>query len=467
MIRFGVPELPDSLHPLFATDAMSARVARLLYLPLVDFDERQQPVPVLASWTRLAPDHYRFELNAGTPAFSDGSTLDAADVAATYRFVLDPANASPLRASLDLIKSVEVVSDSTIDFLLSRADPQFPAYLTLGIVPAEALQGAQSRSNAPPGNGPFVAEGGDGFAVLTLRRHDGQRVEFVATRDPVVRVLKLLRGEIHVLQNDLPPELFAYLDGQPGIRTLVHPGTNFTYLGFNLEDPVTGDIRVRRAIAHALDRADINRYVFRERTRPAQTLFPPDHWLGADLPPYPHDPGLARQLLAEAGYDDSRPAVLTYKTSADPFRLRLASILQAQLADVGIRADIRSYDWGTFYGDIKNGNFQLYSLTWVGLKTPDSFRYLFHSGSVPPQGANRGRYRSADVDHLIEAAEGLGDPAAQTAAYRRLQEILLADLPYVPLWYEDHIAVHRDEVTGYRVVSDGNYDGLEAVRWAQ
>ena len=463
-----MPDLPATLHPLYATDAVSARIARLLYRPLVDFDERQQPIPVLADWSRLAPDRYRFRLKADIPSFSDGSSLDAGDVAATYRFILDAGNASPLRASLDLIESIEVVGESTVDFLLSRADPQFPAYLTVGIAPAEALEGEQSKSRTPPGNGAFVVEGGDGATVLTLRRRgDGQRVALVATRDPVVRVLKLLRGEIQILQNDLPPELFAYLEQQPRVRVTVHPGTNFTYLGFNLEDPVTGDIRVRRAIAHAIDRTAIARHVFRDRIRPAQTLFPPDHWLGADLPPYRHDPELAEQLLAEAGYGADNPVRVNYKTSADPFRLRLASILQAQLAAVGIEVDLRSYDWGTFYGDIKRGNFQLYSLTWVGLKTPDSFRYLFHSGSVPPQGANRGRYRSVSADELIEAAERLEDPADQSSAYRRLQNVLLAELPYVPLWYEDHIAVHRTEITGYRMALDGNYDGLEHVSWAK
>jgi peptide/nickel transport system substrate-binding protein len=159
--------------------------------------------------------------------------------------------------------------------------------------------------------------------------------------------------------------------------------------------------------------------------------------------------------------------MLDYKTSADPFRLRLASILQAQLAAVGIEVDLRSYDWGTFYGDVKSGNFQLYSLTWVGLKTPDSFRYLFHSGSVPPHGANRGRYRSGEADGLIEAAERLDDASGQSAVYRRLQEVLLAQLPYVPLWYEDHIAVHRAGITGYRIALDGNYDGLDTVRWVE
>jgi len=466
VIRFGVPQLPDNLNPLQATDAMSARVARLLYLPLVDFDERQQPRPLLADWSVVSPRSYRFVLRRNSPVFSDGKEITAHDVAATYRHVLDPANASPLRGSLALIEAIEVLDERTIEFSLSRPDPHFPAYLAVGIVPAAALASGWALNERPLGNGPFDFLESDGHTAMRLRRRaDGQLVELVAVRDPVVRVLKLLRGEIHLLQNDLPPELFAHLEEQTGITVDTHPGTNFTYLGFNLEDAATGDVRVRRAIAHAIDREAIARHVFRGRVALAEALFPPDHWLGARLAPHARDLDRARTLLAAAGYDESRPLVLNYKTSSDPFRLRLASILQAQLGDAGIEVQLRSYDWGTFFGDIKAGNFQLYSLTWVGLKTPDSFRYLFHSDSLPPQGANRGRYRSTRADGLIEQAEVVQRPEDQIPVYRELQRLLHDELPYVPLWYEDHVAAYREEIRGYRMAADGNYDGLSTIRW--
>jgi peptide/nickel transport system substrate-binding protein len=127
---------------------------------------------------------------------------------------------------------------------------------------------------------------------------------------------------------------------------------------------------------------------------------------------------------------------------------------------------VQSYDWGTFYGDIKAGRFQLYSLSWVGIRTPDIFRYAFASSSVPPEGANRGRYRSCEADRLMEAARREPDLKRQAVLYRKLQALLLADLPYVPLWYEDQIFACRREVRGYRLAPDGNYDGLDLVELA-
>jgi peptide/nickel transport system substrate-binding protein len=132
---------------------------------------------------------------------------------------------------------------------------------------------------------------------------------------------------------------------------------------------------------------------------------------------------------------------------------------------VGIEVDLRSYDWGTFFGDIKAGRFQLYSLTWVGLRTPNSFRYLFASDSIPPRGANRGRYANAEVDRLLTQAEQQPALAAMAQHYQQVQQILHRDLPYIPLWYEDHLLAMREEIEGYTLQADGNYDGLNQVAW--
>jgi peptide/nickel transport system substrate-binding protein len=138
-------------------------------------------------------------------------------------------------------------------------------------------------------------------------------------------------------------------------------------------------------------------------------------------------------------------------------------VIQHQLGQAGIETTIRSYDWGTFFGDVKAGRFQVYSLAWVGVSTPDIFRYAFHSASVPPQGANRGRFRSATVDALIEAAEQSTDMADLARLFRAVQAELHAAHAFVPLWREHNVAAVRREVEGYRLARDGNYDGLASI----
>lgn len=466
ILRMGLAKMPSTLDPRFSTDAASSRVNRLLYRGLVDHDGQSRPLPDLAEWQQLSPRHYRFTLFEDNAPFSNGDVLTAIDVKATFDSILDPATASPHRGTLQHIESVSVVDPQHIDFHLQRADPLFPGLLDIGILPAKLIAGNHPFSSSPVGNGPFILMARPHDKALRLqRRSDGSELQLEEAADPTVRVLKLLHGGIDLLQNDLLPELLAYLEGDERFRLLSSRGTTFSYLGFNLEDPVSGNPVIRQAIAHAIDREAIIHYLFHDRASPADSVLAPGHWARAEgLRTYDHDPDEARRLLGTLGYGLQKPLAIEFKSSTDPFRLRLATIIQAQLAAVGIDMRIRSYEWGAFYGDIKAGRFQMYSLAWVGVKSPDILRYVFHSNSLPPQGANRGRYRNAQVDAWLAAAESNTDEAERIAAYGAVQRQVMEDLVYVPLWYEQNVAVAHRSLTGYRPGIDGNYDALATAK---
>lgn len=459
-IRFAISSAPVTLDPRFATDAASSRINRLIYQRLVDFDEAIQPVASLAQWQLISDQHYRFTLR-GDAQFHDGTPLRADDVVATYRSILDPETASPHRAALTLIERVEASGENQVDFYLNKRDPLFPGYLVIGILPKALLDAEHPFNRQPVGSGPFsfVAWPEEGRLLLE-RLADNTQLTFLRVKDPTVRALKLIRGEVDLLQNDLPAEIVSHLKEQ-GMQVTRRDGSNFSYLGFNLEDEATGRQEIREAIAYALDRDEIIEYVFAGGAREATSLLPPSHWAGhPGLEPYPYYPQKSRELLASVGISQDQRIRVTYKTSSDPFRIRLATVIQHQLSEVGIDVDVQSYDWGTFYGDIKKGVFQMYSLAWVGIKTPDIYRYVFHSEMIPPNGANRGRYRNSEVDQLIEQAEQAEQLPERVAAYRELQQQVFEELPYVPLWYEDHVMVARPEISGYALSSDGNYDGV-------
>jgi len=398
-IRIGVPAPPLTLDPRYASDAMSARLVRLLHRAPVRLDGAGQAQPDLARWTRLGPRRYRVTLREAA-RFDDGSPVVAADLAATYRAVLDPALASPLAGTLANVRRVTAVDRRSVDFELARPDPLFPATLTIGVLAARDLAADSARDAWRRSSGAFtrLERAADGRTRLR-RRDDGSVFTFVPVHDSTARALQLLAGELDIVQGNLAPEVHAWLAAQPGLVGLAAAGTTYAYLGFNLADPVTAQLAVRQAVAHAIDRAAIVRHLFLGTARVAVGLFAPGHWLAAATLAAPaHDPARARALLAAAGYGAERPLRLTYKTSSDPFRLRLAAVMQAQLAAVGIDLVIESHDWGTFYGDVTRGRFQLYGLSWVGLALPDIYRQAFHSSALPPAGANRGAYREAAVD---------------------------------------------------------------------
>ena len=464
-IRFGLESAPVTLDPRFSTDAASYRITRLIYRSLVDFDDNFQFIPDLADWEMLASQHYRFTLGNKGRKFHHGERLIADDVKATYDYVLDINNASPHRGSIAVIKSIDVIDEDTVDFLLQHPDPLFPGRLVIGILPAALIDSDHPFNRQPFGSGPVALQEWPNDGDLSLIRLDDKQVlKMITVKDPTVRILKLLRGELDILQGDIPREMIRWLEEQDKTQIEKAQGDTFTYMGFNMADPVTSQLPVRQAIAHAINRDEIIEYVMDNTARKAGAMLPPEHWSGnAELTGVEFDPEESKRLLKVTGYDELKPLQIIYKTSNNPFRVRLATIIQYQLKQVGIEVDVRSYDWGTFYGDIKAGRFQMYSLSWVGLKIPDIFRYAFHSTSLPPNGANRGRFKDATADTMIEAAESKQDLGEQARLYQDLQAYLHEQLPYIPLWYEDNILVTAKDISGYTLASDGNYDGLLTV----
>jgi peptide/nickel transport system substrate-binding protein len=449
-IRFAVAQAPLTLDPRYATDAASERVNRLIYRSLVDFDAHFRPVPALASWRQLDPLHYRFSLGHAGRRFHDGTTLSAADVAATYQSLLALKD-SPHAAEFANISGVEARDGDTVDFTLRQPDEEFPARLIIGILPARLIAAGHDFSHHPVGSGPLRLA--QWSRTLKLERvADRQAIVLEEVRDPTVRVLKLLRGEADLLQGDLPPELVAYLKRQNNVKVQEVAGANYSYLGFNLQDPLLKNPLVRRAVTLAIDRDAIIRNALVGGSRPAGAILPPEHWAGnADLPAYTYAPAQARQLLLQAGVQ--LPLKLVYKTSTDAQRVRLATIMQGQMREAGIALEIRSLDWGTFFDDVKHGKFQIYGLTWVGIKTPEIYRLAFHSRSVPPAGANRGRLQDAGLDQLIERQDW-------KQVTLRVHDLL----PYVPLWYEGQFAASSKDIIGYTPAPDGNWDGLAAIK---
>ena len=168
-----------------------------------------------------------------------------------------------------------------------------------------------------------------------------------------------------------------------------------------------------------------------------------------------------------AGYPPGPDGVrlrLEMKTSTEQIARELAAVLQEQLRQVGIALEIRSYEFATFYADITQGNFDLYSLRWVaGNDDPDIFEYCFHSQKIPPAGANRGHYVNPEVDRLIEQARSSADLADRRQKYAQIQQILNRDLPYIHLWYVDNVAVYNQRLTNLHLFPTGNYDFLAEI----
>ena len=247
--------------------------------------------------------------------------------------------------------------------------------------------------------------------------------------DATVRVLEFKKGTLQLLQNDIEPDTVSWLEKKTDAIIESHQGTTFQYVGINLTHPILKHQKVRQALAYAIDRDRIIRYLLKGQAMPANGLLSPLHWAyNETVPHWPYDPARAKQLLDEAGFTDpdgDGPKArfrLSFKSTNIDLRRRIAEAIKEQLREVGIDLEIRTYEWGTFYSDVKKGNFHLFSLAWVGILDPDIYYNIFHSTSVPPNGDNRGRYSNPVVDDLLEQGRRETDQRRRkldTARYRK------------------------------------------------
>lgn len=399
--------------------------------------------------------------------FADGTAVTARDVRATYEAVGDPALASPKRAALAVLAAVETPDPLTVVMRLREPNAPFLDATGLGIVPAAH---ARDPGEVAIGAGPFrlvEARRGDHLVLAPNPGYPGgpPRIAPLVVRtvpDEVVRVLELERGGVQLVPDPPEPEIVDWLGKAPALVVRRRPGTSFHYLALNLRDPRLARRRVRAAIALAIDRDRLRRTVLGGAARLASGLLAPEHWAYAAAAVPPYDPARARRLLDRAGYPDPdgpgpRPRFrLVYKTTGQPGRRRLAEAIQAELADVGIALDVRTYEWGTLYADVRTGNFEMSALAWVGVGDPDLYYLTLHSRMTPPEGYNRGGYANPVMDRLTDRGRRAADPAARRAVYARVQQRAARDLPVVPLWWEDRVTIHSNRLHGFEPMPNGD-----------
>ncbi len=462
---------PQNLDPRVGVDAQSERIDELLFDALVHRNEHFELEPWLAeSWEQPDSHTYVFHLRQGV-RFHDGHTLSARDVKWTFDSLLSGKVRSAKTGTYQHVASIEARDDATVIFHLKDADSALLWNLSdgaIGIVPEGS---GEEVSRHPTGTGPFRfvrAEADNEVVVERNPDYWGEkakllRVRFAVVPDVTTRALELRKGSADACINALTADMVNVLQRDPAVEVLRAPGSIYAYLALNLRDPILRDVRVRQAMAYAIDREPLIHNLWRDQVRLAPSILPPQSWaFTADVPTYPHDLAKAAQLLDSAGYPlrHGERFHITMKTSSEEGPRLIASVLQQQLREAGIVLEIRTFEFGTFFADVTKGAFQMYSLRWIGgNQDPDIFQ-TFHSSRFPPQGTNRGFYSNPKVDALIDAARVEPDMAKRRTLYIALQKILAEELPYLNLWYFDNVLVHTQRAKHLTLSPSGSYDFL-------
>lgn len=469
---------PTNLDPRVGVDAQSERIDSLIFDSLVRRDEHFELRPWLAeSWETPNPTTYIFHLRKGV-RFHDGRPLTARDVKWTFDSILSRQLLTTKTTVYQYIDRIDAPDAATVVFHLKQPQATLLWNLSDGAIGIVPYGSGPELAQHPMGSGPFQFVSAQQDKEVVLARNDHywgpephlQRVRFTVVPDATTRALELRKGSADIAINALTPDTVVALREDPQLEIQTAPGTIYAYMALNLRDPILKDVRVRRALACAIDRGPMIQYLWRDMARPAASILPVQSWAyDADVAGYDYDPARARQLLDEAGYAPVNGVRfhLTMKSSTEESTRLMAAVLQQQLRAVGIALDIRTFEFATFFSDVTKGAFQLYSLRWIGgNEDPDIFEHVFYCSNTPPRGANRSYYCNPQVDRLIDQGRQELAESKRKADYAQIQRLVAGDLPYINLWYLDNVLVHSRRVKDLELNPSGNYEFLRTAEIA-
>lgn len=472
-----LPRDAEQLDPRFVSDPYGLRVSRLLFASLVTIDPRTlEVIPDLAeSVTAASPTEFEVHLREGL-RFSDGSPLDAEDVVATFRGLVDRKLRARYAHAYRRIAEMRVSDPRTIVFVLDEPHATFLTDLEIPIVRSEDAfrRIATPGDSAPVGAGPYRLVSREP-GILELRAnphwHRGTpkypSLRFVVIRDDNTRALRMLAGQGDVAIDSIPPLLLPLFREDQRFETLRTAGISTMYLGFQTTSPKLQDVRVRRAIAYSIDRELLVRAKYDGLARVTESWIPQGHWAESrTLSAKQLDLEQARSLLDAAGFVDppgDEPRMrLVLRTTSERFRQSVARAIAAMLSNVGIEVDVRPSEAATLISDLNKGRFEMTLLQVPEVIEPHVLSWFFESSRVPDtlsEGANRWRYRDDELDRLFEIGRTQIARSRRVAAYARIQQILARDLPVLPLWQPDVVAVAR-RGSSFDVPRDGRFGTL-------
>jgi peptide/nickel transport system substrate-binding protein len=369
------------------------------------------------------------------------------------------------------VESVACPDDRTAVITLKEPSPAFLVDLVvMRIVPRSTIPQTAAMWKHPIGTGPFQWKSDDDRDVI-LSRYDnywGNKPQYSTLRfrtytDPQSRLLALKKGDIDIAINSLPANLMDSAASDPSIGIEGDDGITYQFISINHRNPILKKKQVRQALMYGIDREAIIRLKLKDQAKLANNLLPGKSFFAFRENPYPYNPAKSAALLKQLGYSPEKPLKLELKTSTDAQIVSVGLIIKEQLKKVGFDIELKSLEWGTFYDDIKKGNFDLHVSRWTGILDPNCYYDFLHSSQVPP-GKNRGAYSNKEFDAWTEKGRTSFDLNDRKKIYTKVQEIFADDVPYVSLWHYKSVGVFRkDRISQLSVPPNGSFDCLANV----
>ncbi|GAW91597.1 ABC transporter substrate-binding protein [Calderihabitans maritimus] len=467
------------LDPANVTDGESIYVTQQIYDTLVKYDkESTKVVPGLAEEWEVSKDglEWTFKLRKGVK-FHDGTPFNAEAVKFNFDRWMDENNPYHhgdfeyymymFGGFPGIISSVEVVDEYTVKIALEKPLAPFIQNLAMpafAIASPEAIKKyGEDYFKHPVGTGPFKFvewKKDDRIVLVKNEEYWGpepklDKVIFRTIPDNTARLMELEAGTIDAMIG-VNPDDAARIKENPDLQLLLRPSMNVGYLAMNTEKTPFDNVLVRRAINHAINKEALIEAFYAGFAKPAKNPMPPSLWgYNDDIEDYEYDPAKAKALLAEAGYPDGFETTLWAMPVARPYMpqpMEIAQAIQQDLAAVGIKAEIVTYDWATYLEKGEKGEHDLYLLGWTGDNgDPDNFLYVLldKNNAVKGAASNVAFYKNDKVHDLLVEAQMEMDQSKRAELYEEAQVYIHEDAPWVPLVHSTPVLAARKNVTGW------------------
>ena len=466
-LRVAIGADPESLDPLYAQSSPAAMVMVHMMETLFEMTPDGDIVPLLAEDYDVSDDGLVYDLYLREDVeFHDGEPFNAEAVKFNLERLLDEG--AVYSFLINAITEIEIVDEYTIRIATDEPFAPILAHLShdfISMISPAAIDPDDPSQDAGEnivGTGPFKMDGWNRGEAVIMSRNDnywGENAYVDTFRVLIVpeestRVVMLETGEAHAIMN-VPARDVSRLEGNPDLTVENVPSLRTLYVGLNNHREPFDDVRVRKAMNYAVDSEAIVEHIIDGAGRPSDAPISPDIFGYSGQEIYQHDPDRARELLAEAGYEDGLEVEFYYPVGRYPMDQTISQAIQSQLADVGVDANMTTMEWAT-YLEVIGGNqpedveHDMYFLGW-GTVTGDAdygLYALFHSGEWAPDGNNWHFGDHEGVDELLYEARVTPDPEARQELYAEAIELIWDDAPWIFLHSISQLNGVRNEVAG-------------------
>ena len=484
---------PENFTPALNTTGTSFDAARPVYDRLIHFKRGSTEIePGLAQSWSVSPDGttYTFKLRAGVkfhsvPGFTPTRDFNADDVIWSFerQWKADHPYAKISGGKYDYfadmglkddLVSLDKLDPLTVRMVLKKPNVTMLPNLAMDFAAIHSAEYAQALLKAgkpaqfdqvPVGTGPFSFVTYQKDAVIRYKANKAywappaeralvDDLVFAITPDATARTAKLKAGECHLTGYPRPADL-PEMQKDPKLRVISMPGLNIAYWAFNTQKPPFDKKEVRQAFTLAIDKAAILKDVYLGAGTAAKNLIPPTMWGYADkLADWPYDPAKARALLAKAGVKTPLDVDLWYMPVQRPYNpnaKRMAEMMQADLAKIGVNAKLVTFEWGEYRKRLQQGEHMTGMLGWNGDNgDPDNFFFLHGCEAARPGGQNLSKWCHKGFDEKLQKARTLTDNKARAKLYQEMQVIEREEAPDFKIAHSVVFEVMRQEVTGYK-----------------